>query len=632
MELADRYAALGLTSAAIGTVEWAYSIDRMTALATQRLAEFAIHKRQAQQASEYARQAVKDRPGPDTEVLLGQAHLINGQNGAARLAFARAIETSGANSFARARAYLGCSEVAASEGDRGGTAANAMAAFECILEMICATDVSDVSSLERQFALAEIVVAQAVAFGRGADLVELALERMTAFPHAEYVVGLARSGMQVLGNRQISNTDIEGSFERVVSIQPKFRSLRMQLVEHRLGRRYKDPEARSSAIRDLEALAAELAYEPASITSQGVLARVYFLLATAYEDDPSTVHLAEQAYRRGLSLRPRYATAANRLAMLLLSRRENQQAGEIVQQSLSMDAQQQLTWLAAARVLNALAAGDVHVAVTRQLLDACLPGIGAMTGKIVSRLVHASAQVVRAEVLAGMHTHGHRLKNLLGILGARTRTLRKVLGSSEAVPEELAKLESEATSAYNEWADYLGSLQASPAAIEIISVSALVIDVVASVSERTSIFIHKEISGSLPDLRGDRALLRDALLNIVSNAAEACLEHGGEVNVIVRTVSKGGAPAIRIEVVDTGPGIPEADVRRVFAPGFTTKNLGSGVGLAVAERAISAHYGRVLLDTEEGRGTRVTILLPSDLGEMANLATFPVGVARGDVE
>ncbi len=83
----------------------------------------------------------------------------------------------------------------------------------------------------------------------------------------------------------------------------------------------------------------------------------------------------------------------------------------------------------------------------------------------------------------------------------------------------------------------------------------------------------------------------------------------------MRAVSSPGpsaAPIVEIVVADSGPGIPRAHLGRLFVPGFTTKETGSGVGLAIAERAVSAHHGRITVDSEEGRGTTITITLPTD--------------------
>jgi len=77
-------------------------------------------------------------------------------------------------------------------------------------------------------------------------------------------------------------------------------------------------------------------------------------------------------------------------------------------------------------------------------------------------------------------------------------------------------------------------------------------------------------------------------------------------------------------VVDTGPGIPRAHLGRLFVPGFTTKETGSGVGLAIAERVVAAHHGRITIESEEGQGTTITITIPTD---KTGLLSLPVWAA-----
>src|SRR5690606_22832577 len=109
---------------------------------------------------------------------------------------------------------------------------------------------------------------------------------------------------------------------------------------------------------------------------------------------------------------------------------------------------------------------------------------------------------------------------------------------------------------------------------------------------------------------------------------EACAPLGGEVAVRVRAVASpsGGAPIVEVVVADTGPGIPRAHLGRLFVPGFTTKETGSGVGLAIAERVVAAHHGRITVDSEEGRGTTIAITLPTD---KSGLSSLPLWTASG---
>jgi signal transduction histidine kinase len=155
-----------------------------------------------------------------------------------------------------------------------------------------------------------------------------------------------------------------------------------------------------------------------------------------------------------------------------------------------------------------------------------------------------------------------------------------------------------------------------------VPVAALVHEVVAAVQHRATVEIEVTVFSALPDLRGDRMLLKEALLNLVHNAADAAAATGGTVTVTARQMQTLAAPAVEVVITDTGPGIPRAELGRIFVPGYTTKETGSGVGLTIAERVITAHHGRVLIDSEEGRGTTVTVILPSELGGFTTLGAL----------
>jgi two-component system, NtrC family, sensor histidine kinase HydH len=288
--------------------------------------------------------------------------------------------------------------------------------------------------------------------------------------------------------------------------------------------------------------------------------------------------------------------------------------------------------------------------VVGRLLDAANPGAGSAAGGVAPRLVTATAEVARHDVLAGVYAHGHRVKNLLGIIGARARSARKLAQearNAEAqadatrdrsavgdLHDRLKDLEADVTALYEEWAQYLRSMQAPTPTIELVPLAPLVHEVVVAAQARTQqVPIALETLAGLPDVRGDRMLLREALLNVISNAAEACSEvAGSEVAVRVRAVvapSSGAAPIVEIMVADTGPGIPRAHLGRLFVPGFTTKETGSGVGLAIAERVVAAHHGRITVDSEEGRGTTITITLPTDKTGLSSLPLWTIAERGG---
>ncbi len=124
--------------------------------------------------------------------------------------------------------------------------------------------------------------------------------------------------------------------------------------------------------------------------------------------------------------------------------------------------------------------------------------------------------------------------------------------------------------------------------------------------------------GLCPPL-GDPARLEQVFANLISNALDAMPE-GGTLWLRVRpaqlTPSLPGQsprPAVRVEVEDTGVGIPPHALQRVFEPFFTTRQKGTGLGLAIVRRIVGDHQGKMEVQSEEGKGTLFTVTLP--LGE-----------------
>lgn len=115
------------------------------------------------------------------------------------------------------------------------------------------------------------------------------------------------------------------------------------------------------------------------------------------------------------------------------------------------------------------------------------------------------------------------------------------------------------------------------------------------------------VIGSGVRMRGDGGLLAQALLNLLKNALEA--SDGSSIKVEGRAMRKN----IEILVRDDGPGIPAADLGRVFEPFYSTKERGLGIGLYLARKIVEAHGGRIEARSREGRGTDFHILFPGGL-------------------
>jgi signal transduction histidine kinase len=125
--------------------------------------------------------------------------------------------------------------------------------------------------------------------------------------------------------------------------------------------------------------------------------------------------------------------------------------------------------------------------------------------------------------------------------------------------------------------------------------------------------VHLTVSGAASAL-ADRAKLRQAVFNLVKNAVEAA---GFDGRVEVRVGETSGGPHIRVS--DTGPGIPPELRRRLFEPLFTTKESGTGLGLAVSRAIARAHGGELAAEAPPGGGARFTLRLPTAAREAPSL-------------
>jgi signal transduction histidine kinase len=129
-------------------------------------------------------------------------------------------------------------------------------------------------------------------------------------------------------------------------------------------------------------------------------------------------------------------------------------------------------------------------------------------------------------------------------------------------------------------------------------------------------------SGAMPSARAelkpliihaDERMLRQALLNLIRNAAEAISERQTHRRVEVLSATErdnAGKDWAVVEIKDTGEGIPAADLQRIFIPFFTTKATGHGVGLALAHRVIAQHGGSLTARNGKGGGAVFSLRLP----------------------
>jgi signal transduction histidine kinase len=124
---------------------------------------------------------------------------------------------------------------------------------------------------------------------------------------------------------------------------------------------------------------------------------------------------------------------------------------------------------------------------------------------------------------------------------------------------------------------------------------------------KAGISLELSVAAGLPEVAADENQIRQALLNLVRNAKEA-MPSGGKIRV---EVTAGGPGQIRLSIADTGPGIAPEHLGKIFDPFFSTKEKGTGLGLALVQQILAEHGGRVEVASPPTGGTVFTIGMPA---------------------
>jgi PAS domain S-box-containing protein len=210
------------------------------------------------------------------------------------------------------------------------------------------------------------------------------------------------------------------------------------------------------------------------------------------------------------------------------------------------------------------------------------------------------------ELSAGI---AHEFKNALATISGYAQMIEE---SSEAEALDYAKRILEQTRnithVVTEFLKYARPLEIPD---ENVALQTVVERAVAEVGEAVP-QVRIRCEGTFEEAGGDEGLLRQALLNLARNAAEACAlaEGGGRVEVRGDVVYGEAMGLQRISISDNGPGIPPDVLPKLFRPFFTTKAKGTGLGLAVVQKIIVQHGGQVEVRNRPGGGAEFIVTLP----------------------
>jgi len=226
-------------------------------------------------------------------------------------------------------------------------------------------------------------------------------------------------------------------------------------------------------------------------------------------------------------------------------------------------------------------------------------------------------QLIQSEKLASMGQLAagvaHEINNPLGTILLYSDLMLRDLPASDARAEDLRMILDEARRCKGIVQALLNFARQNKVLAQATDVNRLCRETVAEV-ERLPLFARVQFVSRLesaePVIQADPAQLRQVLLNLLNNAAEA-MPSGGTITVSTRDVDAGG-PGVEIAIEDTGCGIPDENLPKLFSPFFTTKPIGrgTGLGLAISYGIIKMHRGAIDVQSKVGVGTTFTIRLP----------------------
>ena len=125
--------------------------------------------------------------------------------------------------------------------------------------------------------------------------------------------------------------------------------------------------------------------------------------------------------------------------------------------------------------------------------------------------------------------------------------------------------------------------------------------------KKADITLERSLSKEIPNITADTAQIYQVLVNLVVNAIQAMPEGG-----MLRILTCDHEDYVSLIVEDTGVGMTEDTKKHIFIPFFTTKDMGTGLGLSVVHGIVSSHGGKIVLDTQPNQGSRFEIMLPKE--------------------
>jgi signal transduction histidine kinase len=213
----------------------------------------------------------------------------------------------------------------------------------------------------------------------------------------------------------------------------------------------------------------------------------------------------------------------------------------------------------------------------------------------------------------------HELRQPLAAIVANAGAARRWLAHSPPNATEAGEAVEQITAEGTRAAEILGSVRRLFAAHDMpapqpLDANAIIEDTVAHARvglDSSAIGVHLRLDPNLPRVPANEQQLRELILNLVNNAADAMREAPGRGAMLSIATTALDAKHVEIAVSDTGSGIDERDMERIFEAFYTTKPDGMGMGLAICRTIVERHGGTMSVAQREPFGSVFRVVLPS---------------------
>lgn len=225
------------------------------------------------------------------------------------------------------------------------------------------------------------------------------------------------------------------------------------------------------------------------------------------------------------------------------------------------------------------------------------------------QLIQSEKQASLGQLAAGV---AHELNNPLGTILLYADLLLKQIKENARESEDLILIAKEAQRCKTIVSGLLNFSRQREVFCRRVNLNRLLEDTLGLIQtqkKREFMNYHFDLDPSLPPVELDPEQLKQVIVNLVMNAIEVMEERG---NITVRSKYLVNPDRVQFSVSDDGPGIPPGNVKKLFTPFFTTKQIGqgTGLGLAISYGIIKMHRGDIRVDTELGKGSTFIITLP----------------------